>query len=130
VSFAPTSDEEERVAKAIVDAAFAVHKGLGPGLLENVYEVCFCHELAKRGLSYDRQVVVPIVYDHITFDEGLRLDVLVEDLIICELKAVEIMHPVFTAQLLTYLKLAEKRLGFLINFNVPLIKRGIKRVIL
>ncbi len=128
--FAPTSDEEERVAKAVVDAAFAVHKALGPGLLENVYEVCFCHELTKRDLSYGRQVVVPIVYDGITFDEGLRLDVLVEDLIICELKAVETMHPVFTAQLLTYLKIAEKRLGFLINFNVPLIKRGIKRVIL
>ena len=130
MSFAPTSDEEERAARAIVDAAFTVHKSLGPGLLENVYEVCFCHELAKRGLSYDRQVVVPIVYDDITFDEGLRLDVLVEGLIICELKAVEMMHPVFTAQLLTYLKLAEKRLGFLINFNVPLIKQGIKRVIL
>ncbi|MEA3407332.1 MAG: GxxExxY protein [Chloroflexota bacterium] len=128
--FAPTTAEEERVAKGIVDAAFAVHKALGPGLLENVYEVCFCHELTKRGLSYGRQVVVPIVYDGITFDEGLRLDVLVEDVIICELKAVETMHPVFTAQLLTYLKLAEKRLGFLINFNVPLIKRGIKRVIL
>jgi len=130
MSFAPTSQEEEKVAKAIVDAAFSVHKELGPGLLEQVYEVCFCHELAKRGLSYDRQVVVPIVYDNITFDEGLRLDVLVENLIICELKAVETMHPVFTAQLLTYLKLTEKRLGFLINFNVPLIKQGIKRVIL
>ena len=128
--FAPTSQEEERVASALVDAAFAVHKALGPGLLENVYEVCFCHELGKRGLRYARQVIVPIVYDDITFDEGLRLDVLVEDLIICELKAVETMHPVFTAQLLTYLKLAEKRLGFLINFNVSLIKHGIRRVIL
>ncbi len=128
--FAPTTDEEERVATAIVDAAFAVHKELGPGLLEQVYEVCFCHELAKRRLSYDRQVVVPIVYDNITFDEGFRLDVLVEDLIICELKAVETVHPVFTAQLLTYLKLTEKRLGFLINFNVSLIKDGIDRVIL
>ena len=128
--FAPTTDEEERVATAIVDAAFAVHKELGPGLLEQVYEVCFCHELAKRRLSYDRQVVVPIVYDNITFDEGFRLDVLVEDLIICELKAVETVHPVFIAQLLTYLKLTEKRLGFLINFNVSLIKDGIDRVIL
>jgi len=118
------------VATAVVDAAFSVHKALGPGLLENVYEVCFCHELGKRGLRYARQVVVPIVYDDITFDEGLRLDVLVEDLIICELKAVDTMHPVFTAQLLTYLKLAEKRLGFLINFNVSLIKHGIRRLIL
>jgi len=128
--FAPTSAEEERVAKAIVDAAYTVHKTLGPGLLEQVYEVCFCHELGNRGLSYCRQVVVPIVYDGITFDEGLRLDVLVEDSIICELKAVETMHPVFTAQILTYLKLTGKRLGFLINFNVPLIKDGIQRLIL
>jgi len=103
---------------------------LGPGLLENVYEVCFCRELADRGLAFARQVVVPIVYRDITFDEGLRLDVLVDDLVICELKAVETMHPVFTAQLLTYLKLARKRLGFLINFNVPTIKQGIKRLIL
>jgi len=128
--YAPIPAREEQIAKAIVDAAYAVHSALGPGLLENVYEVCFCHELAKRGLSYRRQVVVPIVYDSITFDEGLRLDVLVEERIICELKAVEAMHPVFTAQLLTQLKLTRKRLGFLINFNVPLIKQGIRRVIL
>jgi len=130
MNYAPISDKEERIAKAIVDAAYAVHSALGPGLLENVYEVCFCHELAKRGLSCRRQVVVPIIYDGITFDEGLRLDVLVEDAVICELKAVEVVHPVFTAQLLTQLKLTGKRLGFLINFNVPLIKQGIKRVVL
>jgi len=128
--YAPVSDKEEGIAKAIVDAAYTVHSALGPGLLENVYEVCFCHELAKRGLSCRRQVVVPIVYDGIAFDEGLRLDVLVEERIICELKAVEVMHPVSTAQLLTQLKLTRKRLGFLINFNVPLIKQGIKRVVL
>jgi GxxExxY protein len=130
MKYAPISDEEERIAKAIVAAAYTVHSALGPGLLENVYEVCFCHELSKRGLSLRRQVVLPIVYDGITFNEGLRLDVLVEELVICELKAVETMHPVFLAQLLTQLKLTEKRLGFLINFNVPLIKRGIKRVVL
>lgn len=129
MNYAPISDEEERIAKAIVEAAYAVHNALGPGLLENIYEVCFCHELTKHGLSYRRQVVVPIVYDGITFDEGLRLDVLVEELVICELKAVETMKPVFTAQLLTQLKLTGKRLGFLINFNVPLIKHGIRRVI-
>ncbi|NOZ28508.1 MAG: GxxExxY protein [Chloroflexi bacterium] len=128
--YAPLSEEEERIAKAIVDAAYAVHKELGPGLLENIYEVCFCHELSKRGLSYRRQVVVPIVYDGIRFDEGLRLDVLVDDLVICELKAVEALHSVHMAQLLTQLKLTGKRLGFLINFNVSLIKHGIKRVIL
>jgi len=99
-------------------------------LLEKVYEVCFCHELSKRGLEYKRQVDVPIVYDGIVFDEGLRLDVLVEELIICELKAVEEMNPVWEAQLLSHLKLTGKRLGFLINFNVPVIKKGIKRIIL
>ena len=124
------SEREEQVARAIVDAAYAVHSALGPGLLENIYEVCFCHELAKRELSYRRQVVVPITYDGITFDEGFRVDVLVEDMVICELKAVEVIHPVFMAQLLTYLKLTGKRLGFLINFNVPIIKQGIKRVVL
>jgi len=127
---APLSAREEQIAKVVVDAAFNVHKTLGSGLLENVYELCFCHELRKRSLAFDRQATVPIVYDGITFDDGLRLDVLVEDVIICELKAVEIMHPIFTAQLLTYMKLTGKRLGFLINFNVPVIKEGIKRVIL
>ena len=130
MNYAPISDEEERVATAIVDAAYAVHQNLGPGLLENIYEVCFCHELHKRELSYRRQVVVPIVYDGITFDEGLRLDVLAEELVICELKAVETMNPVFMAQILSQLKLTGKRLGFLINFNVPKIKDGIKRVVL
>jgi GxxExxY protein len=130
MGYAPLSARDEQVAKLIVDAAYTVHKSLGPGLLESVYEPCFCHELGKRGFSFRRQVIVPVVYDGITFDEGFRLDVLVEDTIICELKAVETMHPVFTAQLLTYLKLTERRLGFLINFNVPLIKNGIKRIIL
>ena len=130
MKYASISDEEERIAKLIVGSVYAVHKTLGPGLLESVYEVCFCHELTKCGLSFLRQVVVPIVYDGITFDEGLRLDVLVEDLVICELKAVQTMHPVFLAQILTQLKLTGKRLGFLINFNVPLIKHGIKRVVL
>lgn len=114
----------------IVAAAYAVHSALGPGLLEGIYETCFCHELRKRGQTYRRQVLVPIVYDGITFNEALRLDVLVEELVICELKAAEMMHPVFMAQLLSQLKLTEKRLGFLINFNVPVIKQGIKRVIL
>lgn len=130
MGYVPISDKEERIAKSVVNAAYAVHSTLGPGLLENIYEVCFCHELTKRHLSYRRQVVVPIVYDGITFDEGLRLDVLVEESVICELKAVEKMNPVFTAQLLTQLKLTGKRLGFLINFNVSLIKYGIKRIVL
>ena len=128
--YAPLSEREERVAHAVVDAAYSVHQALGPGLLESVYEVCFCHELAKRDVAYQRQVAVPIAYDGLVFDEGLRLDVLAEDLVVCELKAVDAMNPVFTAQLLTQLKLTGKRIGFLINFNVPLIRQGIKRVIL
>ncbi len=130
MSSPPLSKEEERLGREIVDAAFAVHQALGPGLLERIYEVCFCHELSKRGISFQRQVPVPIVYDGIRFEEGLRLDVLVEDLVICELKAVETFNPVYIAQLLTQLKLTGKRLGFLINFNVPMIKEGIKRVVL
>ena len=130
MGYKPLSDSEEEIGKAVVDAAYSVHKALGPGLLEHIYEICFCHELTKRGLSNRRQVPIPIIYDGIRFDEALRLDVLIEDLVICELKAVEEMKAVFTDQLLTQLKLTGKRLGFLINFNVPIIKRGIKRLIL
>ncbi len=98
--------------------------------MEKVYEVCFCHELKKAGLSYKTQVDIPIRYDDIEFSEGLRLDVLVEDLVICELKAVDEMNPVYFAQILSYLRISGKRLGFLINFNEPLIKKGIRRVVL
>ena len=120
----------EEIAKNIVHAAYVVHKNMGPGLLENVYETCFCHELKKLGLSAKRQVAIPVVYDGICFDLAFRLDVLVNDLIICELKATDLMHPVYSAQLLSHLKLTGKKLGFLINFNVPVIKNGIKRMIL
>jgi len=130
MEYEKTSEREEVIATKIVDAAYNVHKVLGPGLLEKVYEVCFCHELRKRELSYQRQVDIPIEYDGLKFDEGLRLDVLVEELIICEIKAVDKMNPVWQAQLLSYLKLTGKRIGFLINFNVPIVKNGIKRIIL
>lgn len=123
------SEEYEIIGKKIVDAAYTVHKNLGPGLLEKVYEICFCHELEKRKLSYVRQVDIPIVYDNLVFDEGLRLDVLVEDKIICEIKAVELVNPVWDAQILSHLKLTNKRLGYLINFNVVNIGQGIKRFI-
>jgi len=129
MEFAPLSDKEESIGKAVVEAVYAVHSALGPSLLENVYEVCFCHELGKRRLAFQRQVKVPIIYDGLKFDEGLRLDVLIEDSVICELKAAERYNHVFLAQILTQLKLTGKRLGYLINFNVPLIKNGIKRVI-
>lgn len=130
MEYEKTSEKEEWVAAKIVDAVYTVHQALGPGLLEKVYETCFCHELTKKGLSYQRQIHVPIVYDGITFEQGLRLDILVEGLVICELKAADQTNPVWQAQLLSYLRLTGKRIGFLINFNVPLAKNGIKRVIL
>ena len=130
MGFTPPSEGEEAVARGIVSAAYTVHKQLGPGLLEKVYEVCFCHELGKLVLSHRRQVDIPIVYDGLVFDEALRLDVIVEDLVICELKAVDEVNPVWEAQILSHLKLTGKRLGFLINFNVPIIKNGIRRFIL
>ena len=118
-----------KIGKEIVDSAFNVHKELGAGLLERVYEVCLAHELKNIGLKVLRQVPVPIKYAGLEFEEGFRIDLLVEDEIICELKAVDQMNPVWKAQLLSHLKLTDKRLGYLINFNVINIGRGIKRVI-
>jgi len=123
----PIPLELDNIGKLIVDAAYTVHRNLGPGLLEKVYEICFCHELTKRGLSYSRQIDIPVVYDNIVFNEGLRLDVLVADEVICELKAIETVNPVWEAQVLSHLKLTNKRLGYLINFNVVNIGNGIKR---
>ncbi len=125
----PVSSEVDATARAIVDAAIKVHKTLGPGLLESVYEACLYHELLQRGLRVERQVAVPIVYDGITLREGLRLDLLVNNLVICELKAVESLQPVHQAQLLTQLRLSGKRLGLLLNFNVALMKDGIRRLV-
>ena len=121
------SQEEELIGKAVVNAAYKIHKELGPGLLEKVYEVCMAHELRKAGFDVKRQIDIPIVYDGIQFDEGLRLDLLVNDKVICELKAVELVNPVWEAQIISYLKLTGLNLGYLISFNVPLIKNGIKR---
>lgn len=121
--------ELDKIGKLIVDSAYTVHRNLGPGLLEKVYEICFCHELAKRGLAYQRQVDIPVVYDNLIFDEGLRLDVLVEDKVICELKAIETVNPVWEAQVLSHLKLTNKRLGYLINFDVANIGGGIRRFV-
>lgn len=118
---------EDEIVAGIVDAAFQVHKRLGPGLLESIYETCLAYELTRRGFKVERQLSVPIVYDNLTFNEGFRLDLLVEDCIICELKAVEKENPLWQAQLLSYMRLTGKRLGLLINFNVPLIKNGIRR---
>jgi GxxExxY protein len=127
--FQPISEREERLGKILMECAFRVHTELGPGLLEKVYEVCLKHELNKRGISVERQVSIPIVYDGIEFDEGLRLDLLVDDLVICEVKAIETVNPVWEAQVISQLKLSGKRLGYLMNFNVPLMKMGIRRFV-
>lgn len=120
----------DRVAQQIVDAAFTVHIHLGPGLLESDYEIGLVHELKKRGLEVKRQVTLPIVYDGIKLEAGLRLDIVVEDSVVIEIKAVDLILPVHEAQVLSYLKLSGHRLGFLINFNVPVIKEGIRRLAL
>jgi len=118
----------DNTAAAIVDSAFKVHTKLGPGLLESAYEACLAHELKKRGMKVDRQIPQPVHYDDITIDVGYRIDLLVNDSVIIELKAVEQVLPIHNAQLMTYLRLSGQTLGFLINFNTVLIKNGIKRV--
>ena len=122
--------EIEQIAKQTVDSAFKVHSALGPGLIESVYRVCLAHELRRRGFKVQTELAIPIIYEGLRLDADLRIDLLVEGRLIVELKSVVRMEPVFEAQLLTYLKLTHRRLGLLINFNVPLIKDGIKRVIL
>jgi GxxExxY protein len=129
-SYERIPDDVELVGRGIVDAALRVHKSLGPGLLESVYEVCLQYELEKAGFTVRRQVPLPIVYDGRILDAELRLDLVVNDCVLVEVKAVEGLLPVHDAQVLTYLKLGGYRLGFLINFNVGLLKNGIHRRIL
>ena len=127
--FNPTTHVEDAIGKSIVNAAYCVHKALGPGLLEKVYEICLAHELKKSGHEVLRQIDIPIVYDGIEFKEGLRLDILIDDCVIVEVKAIDHVNPVWQAQVISHLRLTNRRLGYLINFNVPLIKNGIKRII-
>jgi len=129
MEFEPIPADDDRIAKIIVDAALVVHRALGPGLLESVYEVCLAHELRKRGLEVSRQVPIPITYDGLHFEEGFRCDLLVANRLLCEIKAVVELHPIFTAQVLTYLKFMDLRLAFLINFNERLLKDGIHRIV-
>lgn len=117
------------ISSIIVDAAYKIHTTLGPGLLESVYEAVLERELIRRGLKVRRQVPVPIRYEDMTFDEGFRADLIVEDCIVLELKSVEQLAPVHSKQTLTYCRLLDYRLGLLINFGAPLIKDGIKRII-
>ena len=120
---------ENEIAKEIVDGAFQIHTRLGPGLLETVYRVVLAHELKKRGLQVAREVPVRIEYDGITFEEGFRADLIVEEKLIVEVKTVEKLHPAHKKQLLTYLRLTDMRLGLLINFAEALIRDGITRVV-
>lgn len=121
--------EINEISGQVVDAAMKVHSALGPGLLENAYEACLEHELNKRGLRVERQVELPVVYDGVQIDLGYRLDLVVEGAVIVELKAVEKIAPIHEAQLLSYLKLSNKKLGLLINFNVLHLKDDIKRMV-
>lgn len=123
-------ESTELTAREIVDSIYKVYMTLGPGLLENVYEQCLVLELRAHRLGVKQQVHVPVYYQDQKIEPGLRLDLLVNDCVIVEVKAVDMMHPVYISQTRTYLKLTGKRLGILVNFNVPLIKNGIKRIIL
>ena len=130
MAFEPIPSQLEVIGKAVINAAYNVHRELGPGLLERVYEACLTHVLREAGHGVARQVDIPIHFDGIVFDEGLRLDMLIDDAVIVEVKAVDQVNPVWQAQVLSHLKLTGRRLGYLINFNVPVIKQGIQRIIL
>jgi GxxExxY protein len=125
----PIPDEVEKIAHEIIQCAFRVHKELGPGLLESVYESCLCHELAKSSLRFVRQAALPIEYDGLILEAGLRIDLIVEGCVIVELKACDLLNSLHEAQLITYLKLSKTRLGLLINFNTRLLKEGLKRIV-
>lgn len=122
-----TKDEYESIGKTILDCAFEVHKELGPGLLESIYEECLCEEIRKKGLKVENQVYLPLIYKGRSLNKNFRIDVLVENVIIIEIKSAIDLYTVDEAQLVSYMKLAEKHLGYLINFNVPLLREGIKR---
>jgi len=120
----------EQITKEIIGAAIEVHKSLGPGLLESAYEECLAYELIQKGLKVERQKPVPVIYKEIKLDYGYRIDLLVEDSVIVELKSIEAFAPIHEAQILTYMKFAEKKVGLLINFNVTVLKNGLKRYVL
>lgn len=126
----PLSTRENYLAKEVINIAFKLHKALGPGLLESVYAKCFYYELEERQIPFIKEQMVSLYYENLTIENGLKLDILVDNLLILELKAQENFHPVWEAQLLSYLKLTNKRIGYLINFHVPLMKDGFKRFIL
>ena len=119
-----------QITYEIIGAAYKVHSSLGPGLLESAYEVCLEYELLKKGFKVERQKPLPVIYEDVKLDAGYRIDLLIEDVVIVELKAVEKIAPIHHAQIMTYLKLSERKLGLLMNFNVTDMKKGIKRIIM
>ena len=125
-----TTDREEKIFKTVLDCCFRVHTELGPGLLENSYEECLFYELTQNGLKVEKQKALPLIYKEVKLKAGYRIDLLVEDSIIVEIKSVEALHDVHLAQILTYLRLSKNKLGLLVSFNVKQLKTGIKRVIL
>src|SRR5256885_1770452 len=125
----PVPRHVEAAGKVVVDAALKVHSSLGPGLLESAYKACLAQELALRGLSVRMEVPVPVVYEGLKLEAGFRIDLLVEECLVVEIKAIDAIHPVHLAQVLTYLQLSGHRLGFLLNFNVTLMKEGIRRLV-
>jgi GxxExxY protein len=127
---AATKLKHEELTEQIIGAAKEVHKALGPGLLEGVYEECLCHEFRLRNLIFERQLLVPVVYKGVTLDCGYRLDLVVADSVILELKSIERILPIHEAQVLTYMRLLSKSVGFIINFNVPVLRNGIVRKVL
>ena len=127
--YAPIPESTEKVGKAVLDAAYKVHTTLGPGLLESAYEAPLAYELRKSGLTVATQVAVPVMYEEIKLETAFRIDLLVENRVVVELKAVETMNPIYEAQLMTYLRLSNNRLGFLMNFNVRRLKYGIQRIV-
>ncbi|KAB2859567.1 MAG: hypothetical protein KFKLKKLM_02172 [Flavobacteriales bacterium] len=124
-----TQEELNNLSKIILDASISVHRIMGPGLLESIYVECLVYELKNRGLIVDTEVTIPLIYKEKELSKRFRIDVLVENEIIIEVKAIEILLPVHEAQIISHLKLADKRLGFLINFNVPILIKGLKRFV-
>jgi GxxExxY protein len=128
VNHGDTETQRDSLSEQVIGAAIEVHRGLGPGLLESAYEQCLCYELSSQGLDFVRQVALPIAYKQVNLDCGYRLDIVVAEKLLVEIKAVEKLLPVHQAQLLTYLKVSKLPTGLLINFNVPVLQQGIKRM--
>ncbi|HEY0601124.1 GxxExxY protein [Brevundimonas sp.] len=126
----PVPETVERIGREVVDAALTVHRALGPGMLESVYEACLFEELRQRGRAIERQVSVPVVYGDVRVEAGFRVDLLVERSVVVEIKSIDALASIHTAQVLTYLRFSGHRLGYLINFNTALLKNGLRRIVL